>query len=398
MSAEAKRDATCHHSLLSSGLKVIRKMMMPISKTISSTIDVRRKARHAGLPVSWNRASLRPLAAPWFPAGGLGSPTSRERSEPRRHLLIPREDLDRKQDSTVLFLWRIIKFYSKRLRWTAVPFDLQPPFAAQEADAVDSLHRGWQVGQHAHVCGQRGQPKRRQWRDPAAKRTLDGTGLGRLDVDACQALQAERVFTLKHLGATEHIVELAEADGAFQVRACVLQAAGLQRGQVEVWGRDDHRNLVGGGGVSVGGRQGYWRQSWTWWPLGDHVGLTRSETQISSWEHRGGVIWWWDQSWARGNLKGSKAHNRHATVARWDEWRRRQRGWERWFMGGIIERRIQRQVSDTARIWCPVRIHKCRGHDFLSCASQTFFGPSNKREREKKKSQSISFSTMDLKE
>lgn len=61
MHAEAKRDARCH-SLLSFGLKVMRKMMMPISRTINSTIDVRRRARHAGLPVSWIRASLRPLA------------------------------------------------------------------------------------------------------------------------------------------------------------------------------------------------------------------------------------------------------------------------------------------------------------------------------------------------
>lgn len=82
----------------------MRKMMMPISTTISSTMEVRRKARHAGLPVSWIRASLRPLAEPWLPAGGLGSPTSRERSEARRHLRTPAEDLDRKQDSTVLCL------------------------------------------------------------------------------------------------------------------------------------------------------------------------------------------------------------------------------------------------------------------------------------------------------
>lgn len=64
MSTEAKHDAASHHSLLSSGLKVMRKMMMPISRTINSTIDVSRKARHAGLPVSWIRASLGPLAAP----------------------------------------------------------------------------------------------------------------------------------------------------------------------------------------------------------------------------------------------------------------------------------------------------------------------------------------------
>lgn len=153
----------------------------------------------------------------------------------------------------------------------AVPFDLQPPFAAQEADAADSLHGGRQVGQHAHVRGQRGQAQRGQGRDPTAEGTLDGAGLGRLDVDARQALQAEGVFALKHLGAPEHVVELAEADGALQVRARVLQAAGLERGQVEVWGRDDHRNLVGGGGVRVGGGQGRWGQSLTRCSLGDRV-------------------------------------------------------------------------------------------------------------------------------
>lgn len=61
-SAEAGLDAQCQ-SLLPSGVKVKRKMMMPISRTIITTTDVSRKARHAGLPVSRIRASLRPLAA-----------------------------------------------------------------------------------------------------------------------------------------------------------------------------------------------------------------------------------------------------------------------------------------------------------------------------------------------
>lgn len=74
---------------------------MPVSRTIISTTDVRRKARHAGLPVSRIRASLRRLSPPPFPGGGLGSPTSRERSDLRRHLRAPAKDLDRKQDITV---------------------------------------------------------------------------------------------------------------------------------------------------------------------------------------------------------------------------------------------------------------------------------------------------------
>lgn len=148
---------------------------------------------------------------------------------------------------------------------------MQPPFAAHEADAADSLHGGRQVGQHAHVRGQRGQAQHGQGRDPAAEGTLDGAGLGRLDVDARQALQAEGVSALEHLGAPEDVVELAEADGALQVRARALQAAGLEGGQVEVWGRDDHGDLVGGGGVRVGGGQGHWGQSLTRCSLGDRV-------------------------------------------------------------------------------------------------------------------------------
>lgn len=74
---------------------------MPISRTIINTTDVRRKARHAGLPTSRLRASLPPLAASRSLAGGLGSPTSRERSDLRRHLRIPAKDLHRKEDMTV---------------------------------------------------------------------------------------------------------------------------------------------------------------------------------------------------------------------------------------------------------------------------------------------------------
>lgn len=98
--AEAGLDATWHYSLLSSGLKVKRKMIMPISRTIINTPDVRRKARHAGLPTSRLRASFTPLAVSRSLAGGLGSPTSRERSDLRRHLRIPVKDLHRKEDMT----------------------------------------------------------------------------------------------------------------------------------------------------------------------------------------------------------------------------------------------------------------------------------------------------------
>lgn len=99
---------------------------------------------------------------------------------------------------------------------------------------------------------------------------------------------------LKHLGTAEDIVELAEADGALQVRARVLRAAGLEGGQMEVRGWDDHRDLVGGGREKVGGRRGYWWQSST------RVWLAGSEIKawINPWEHGGGVIWGWDQIWA----------------------------------------------------------------------------------------------------
>lgn len=216
---------------------------MPISKTISSTSEVRRRARHAGRPVSWSRASLRPLAAPGSPAGGLGSPTSREPSEPRRHPRAPAEDLRGNGTAALAGQLRSKAFAADG----PVPFDAQPPFAAREADAVDPLHGGRQVGQHAQVRGQRGQAERRQRGDPAAEGALDAAGLGRLDVDARQTLQAEGVFAPEHLGAAEHVVELAEADGAFQVRV-------LRRGPVGVWGgHDDDRNVRG---VRLGGRRG----------------------------------------------------------------------------------------------------------------------------------------------
>lgn len=120
-----------------------------------------------------------------------------------------------------------------------------------EADAVDSLHGRRQVGQHVRVRGQPGQPEGGQEREAAAQRALDGAGLSRLDVDARQALQAERVLALEHLGTAEDVVELAEADGALQVRAAVLRALRTVGGQPEVRGRDDDGHLVGVGGVSV---------------------------------------------------------------------------------------------------------------------------------------------------
>lgn len=76
-------------------------MIVPISRTIVNTTDVRRKARQAGLPISRLRASLTPLAESRFLASGLGSPTSREWSDLRRHLRIPAKDLHRKEDMIV---------------------------------------------------------------------------------------------------------------------------------------------------------------------------------------------------------------------------------------------------------------------------------------------------------
>lgn len=99
---------------------------------------------------------------------------------------------------------------------------------------------------------------------------------------------------LKDLRTAEDIVELAEADGALQVRAHVLRAVGLEGRQMEVRGWDDHRDLVGGGREKVGGRRGYWWQSLT------RVWLAGSEIKawINTWEHGGGMIWGWDQIWA----------------------------------------------------------------------------------------------------
>lgn len=137
------------------------------------------------------------------------------------------------------------------------PFDLQLPFVPLEADAVDLLHGGRQVGQHVRVRGQSGQTQVGQGRVAAAQRTLDGVGLSRLHVDARQALQAERVLALKHLGTSEDVVELAEADGALQVRTGVIEA--LRRGRAEVRRGHDDGDLAGGrgggGGVRIERRQ-----------------------------------------------------------------------------------------------------------------------------------------------
>lgn len=120
-----------------------------------------------------------------------------------------------------------------------LPFDLQLPFVAHEADAVHSLHGGRQVGQHVRVGGQPGQAQAGEGGEASAQRALDGVGISRLDVHARQALEAERVLALKHLGTAEDVVELAEADGALQVRAALLGALRSERGRAEVWGQGD---------------------------------------------------------------------------------------------------------------------------------------------------------------
>lgn len=125
-----------------------------------------------------------------------------------------------------------------------------------EADAVDSLHGGREVGQHIRVRGQLWEAKRWQRREAAAQRALDGFGLTRLDVDACQALQTEGVLTLKHLGTAEDVVELAEADGTLQIWAAFLGALREEARRVEVRGRDDDGHLGGGGSVRGGGSIG----------------------------------------------------------------------------------------------------------------------------------------------
>lgn len=62
------------------------------------------------------------------------------------------------------------------------------------------------------------------------------------------------MLAIQHLGTAEDVVELAEADGALQVRAAVLGTLRLERRRAEVWGGDDYRQLVGGG--CGGGRVG----------------------------------------------------------------------------------------------------------------------------------------------
>ena len=47
------------------------------------------------------------------------------------------------------------------------------------------------------------------------------------------------MLALKHLGTAEDVVELAEADGALQVRAALLGALRLERGRAAVWGQGD---------------------------------------------------------------------------------------------------------------------------------------------------------------
>lgn len=110
-----------------------------------------------------------------------------------------------------------------------------------KSDTIHSLHSGRQAGQHVRVCDQLGQPEDGQRRKATAQRALDGVRVGRLDVDAGQALQTERVPALKHLGAAEDVVELTEADGALEVRVAVRG----ERRPTQVWGQDDDGHLVG---------------------------------------------------------------------------------------------------------------------------------------------------------
>lgn len=106
------------------------------------------------------------------------------------------------------------------------PLDLQTTLAATEADAVGTLHGSRQVGEHGGVRCQLGQPEVGERSVTAAQRTLDRVGLGRLDVHACQALQAEGVLAAEHLGCAEDVVELAEADGALQVWGILVDHSG----------------------------------------------------------------------------------------------------------------------------------------------------------------------------
>lgn len=218
--------------------------------------------------------------------------------------------------------YRREKNKGKSLETINWPFDLQFPFVAVETDAVDSLHGGRQVGQHVWVCGQLWEAEGGQRREAAAQRALDGVGLGRLDVDACQTLQAEGVFALKHLGTAEDVVELAEADGALQVR--VLRGLRGDRRQAEVWGRDDDGHLAGGGGGGVRVQRGDRNLSLVW-----------------DWKRRGGAVraGWLDQVlttillwWGLINW-GVMAQNCQRAMTCVDDWRRG--GWQRWIMGII---------------------------------------------------------------
>jgi len=128
------------------------------------------------------------------------------------------------------------------------PFHLQLPFVADKTDAVDSLHGGRQGRQHVGVRGQFRQAEDRQGREAAAQRALDGAGLCRLDIDACQTLQTEGVLAVEHLRAAEDVVELAEADGALQVQAGFIKALRLKWRWTEVQGGEADRDLVGKGG------------------------------------------------------------------------------------------------------------------------------------------------------
>lgn len=100
--------------------------------------------------------------------------------------------------------------------------DLQLAPVATEPDAVDVLHGLWQAGQHRYVRVQFGQAEGGQRGVRSAQRTLQALGLGRLHVDACEALQAERVAALQHFGRVEHVVELTEAHGALQLWEVVV--------------------------------------------------------------------------------------------------------------------------------------------------------------------------------
>jgi len=215
--------------------------------------------------------------------------------------------------------------YRERSSELRPPFDLQLPLAAQEADAVDSLHGGRQVRHHVRVGGESRQAEGRQRREAAAQRALDGVGLGRLDVDARQALQAEGVLALQHLGAAEHVVELAEADGALQVRPGVRGAAGRGRGQAEVGGRDDDGHLAGEGRGGVRRRPGERNQAGLRpGPEDEARECRRVRGEASALARRGPVV------------RLHSAQNRHRAVARLDDGGRRRGGRQRGMMGNVV--------------------------------------------------------------